>query len=170
MRTRILLSVCALLIALGLSVRGVGDAAASPTDTNEASVLPYDVWLTISNDGRCLFIEDGHVVRFEGQGEIKFGTDRRRASVVGDVVAYVDGERVSGELRVRYGQTVELRSHDSRWILQPVSSGIPNGQGARISDDHPDSGARVESDDDLVFYMQATYAGGAEFYYPTINS
>jgi hypothetical protein len=130
----------------------------------------HDVWLTISGDGHCLFIEDGHLVRFEGQGVLEFGTDRRRARPADNVTVYVDGEKVSGERAVRYSETVELRSGDSRWVIQSVIGQIPGRHGTHITDEDPDSAARIETDDPLAFFLRVTDSGGAEFFYPKMSS
>ena len=131
---------------------------------------PYDVWLVIRDHGQVLHFEDGHLVRFEGRGEVEFDTDRRVARLDGDVEVFVDGERVSGDLQVRYGEVVEIRSKHACWTIRTAAEGMPDGQGSRISDHDPESKAVVESDENLVFFVEATDEGGAHFYYPKMSS
>jgi hypothetical protein len=131
---------------------------------------PHDVWLVIKDNGHSLVFEDGHLIRFEGCGKVEFDADRRFATIEGHVRVYVNGERVTGERPVHYGERVELRGDGANWTIQSVIGDFPGGMGTRISDEKPDSKASVESSDGLVFFLQANSLGGGDFFYPDASS
>lgn len=128
-------------------------------------------WITVHEGGELLRLEAGHYIRFEGTGHLHFGSDRTLVQVqrARSVSAFIDGVPIREKRAVQGNATVEIQGRPAtQWHIRPADRAEVEAitDATRITDDAPDSPARIDADIPITFFVYIDTTGGTAFIYP----
>ena len=156
---------CLLVGMLSLSVPHPSAASSSQAPASPST------WLTVLDGGKRLHLGQNQWVRFQGQGHLSFGVDRRLVDVETGTppTVFVNGQATREPRAVAEDDILEIKAEDgSAWVIRlaEVSEVEAVVDATRIRAPHPDGPARLNMDEPTIFYVHIGEAGGSTFVYP----